>query len=99
MWKIPVITAQYMMYDMPDDEILGFWGKRPFIGKGIARPKEHQDSEPLKLPALPSRVGILPQTPHPHTEPLPSWHEDLTLYHRSNLRPATDTVGDVSVEQ
>jgi len=37
--KIPVITAQYIMYDMPDDEIIGFWGKRPFIGKGIARPK------------------------------------------------------------
>jgi type IV secretory pathway TraG/TraD family ATPase VirD4 len=97
--KIPVITAQYIMYDMPDDEIIGFWGKRPFIGKGIARPKEHKDSEPLKLPALPSRVGISSQTPHSHTEPLPSWHEDLTLHHRSNLRPATDTVGDVSVEQ
>jgi type IV secretory pathway TraG/TraD family ATPase VirD4 len=95
--KIPVITAQYIMYDMPDDEIIGFWGKRPFIGQGIARPKEHKDSEPLKLPALPSRAGISPQTPHPHTELLPSWHEDLTLHHRSNLRPATDTVGDVSV--
>ena len=50
--KIPVITAQYIMYDMPDDEILGFWGKRPFIGKGFPHPTAHQDSQPLTPPAL-----------------------------------------------
>ena len=63
--KIPLITAQYMMYDMPDDEILGFWGKRPFIGKGFPRPTAHQDSEPLKLPALASRAGTSPRDASP----------------------------------
>jgi type IV secretory pathway TraG/TraD family ATPase VirD4 len=89
--KIPVITAQYIMYDMPDDEILGFWGKRPFIGKAIPRPTEYRENEPLKLPAFPSP----PATP---AEPLPSesavtssWHDDRNLFQR--WRPAQATNG------
>ena len=67
------------MYDMPDNEILGFWGKRPCIGKGIARPKEHQDSELLKLPVLSSRAETTLETPQPHAELGISWHDDPTL--------------------
>ena len=38
--RISLISAQYIMYDMPDDEIIGFWGKRPFIAKRIPRSSE-----------------------------------------------------------
>jgi hypothetical protein len=85
------------MYDMPDDEILGFWGKRPFIGKGFAHPPEHKDSEPLKLPALLPVVEQSLDRPHPYTEALPSWHEDPALFPRLNLRLAVDSVGEMGV--
>jgi type IV secretory pathway TraG/TraD family ATPase VirD4 len=80
--KIPLITAQYIMYDMPDDEILGFWGKRPFIAKAIPFPQNHKDPEPLKLPALRSVIEISSETPPPHPEPLASWHDDPALFGR-----------------
>jgi hypothetical protein len=52
--KIPVITAQYIMYDMPDDEIIGFWGKRPFLGKRIPRHNEpaENNSKQAEAPAV-----------------------------------------------
>ena len=90
--KVPLITAQYIMYDMPDDEILGFWGKRPFIGKGIARPKEHQDSKQLKLPVLTLHAETLPETPQLQTEPLPSWHNDPTLFRQWSQPPAAKRI-------
>jgi type IV secretory pathway TraG/TraD family ATPase VirD4 len=77
--KIPLRTAQYIMYDMPDDEIIGFWGKRPFIGKGIPRPTDHQVSEPIKLPALLPVTETSSETPQPQTEPILSWHGDPAL--------------------
>jgi type IV secretory pathway TraG/TraD family ATPase VirD4 len=80
--KISLMTAQYMMYDMPDDEIIGFWGKRPFIGKGIPISKEHRDKEPLKLPALLPVTETSSETPAPPPEPLASWHDDPTLFGR-----------------
>jgi type IV secretory pathway TraG/TraD family ATPase VirD4 len=95
--KIPLITAQYIMYDMPDDEIIGFWGKRPFIGKGFARPKAHEDSAPLKLPALRPVTKTSDNTLRPRTEPLLSWHEDPTLFGRGLPLPATDAIGEAGV--
>jgi type IV secretory pathway TraG/TraD family ATPase VirD4 len=90
---IPLMTAQYIMYDMPDDEILGFWGKRPFIGKGIARPKEQKDREPLKLLDLSSQAEPSPEKPQLHIEPLPSWHEDPTLFPQWNPDRAANGIG------
>jgi type IV secretory pathway TraG/TraD family ATPase VirD4 len=90
--KIPVRTAQYIMYDMPDDEIIGFWGKRPFIGKGFTRPKAQKEREPLKLPALSPVREQSPQTPHP--EGVPSWPDDPTWLRRWNPDPAA-AVGDI----
>jgi type IV secretory pathway TraG/TraD family ATPase VirD4 len=78
--KIPLITAQYIMYDMPDDEILGFWGKRPFIAKAIPFPQNHKDPEPLKLPALRPVTESLPEVPQPQVEPRASWHDDPSLF-------------------
>jgi type IV secretory pathway TraG/TraD family ATPase VirD4 len=92
--KIPLITAQYIMYDMPDDEILGFWGKRPFIGKAIPRPKEHKDREPLKLPALLPATKTSLNTLPPHTTPSPSWHNDPNLFRRWSPRPAANGGGE-----
>jgi type IV secretory pathway TraG/TraD family ATPase VirD4 len=88
--KIPVITAQYIMYDMLDDEILGFWGKRPFIGKGIARPKERKDSEPLKLPVLSSRTETASEPPLRQPELLSSWHFDPVLFRRWRPPPTAN---------
>jgi type IV secretory pathway TraG/TraD family ATPase VirD4 len=78
--KIPLITAQYIMYDMPDDEILGFWGKRPFIAKAIPFPPNHKDPEPLKLPALRPVTESLLEAPQAPAEPRASWHDDPSLF-------------------
>jgi type IV secretion system protein VirD4 len=79
--KIPVITAQYIMYDMPDDEILGFWGKRPFLAKRIPRPNEPQESNsnPAEVPAL-RLLPAVSSFPEPaKANLLPSWRTDPTL--------------------
>jgi len=68
---------------MPDDEIIGFWGKRPFIGKGI--PKESEDCKPADVPVLPSLSKINSDTESPKIAPLASWHMDpnLSRYNQS----------------
>jgi hypothetical protein len=96
--KIPLITAQYIMYDMPDDEIIGFWGKRPFIGKGFPHPTAHQGSQPLKLPAL-SPVGEpSPESPQLHTEPHVPWRDDPALFGRWNPHQAVDAAGEMDAK-
>jgi type IV secretory pathway TraG/TraD family ATPase VirD4 len=83
--RIPLITAQYIMYDMPDDKIIGFWGKRPFIGKGIPLPKDYIEAASLQLPALVSATETVaePASPEPETplvpEPITSWRADPQL--------------------
>jgi TraM recognition site of TraD and TraG len=84
--KMPLITAQYIMYDMPDTEIIGFWGKRPFIGKGIPRPQDYQDPEPLQLPALASATESAAEPPPPAPEQPSSWRDDPQLFR--HWRPA-----------
>jgi hypothetical protein len=88
MWKIPLITAQYIMYDMPDDQIIGFWGKRPFLGKGIPRPTDYTAPEPLQLPALASAAETASVTPPPEPALLPSWHADPQLFRHWQPRQA-----------
>jgi type IV secretory pathway TraG/TraD family ATPase VirD4 len=56
--KIPLRTAQYFMYDMPDDEIIGFWGKRPFVAKRIPRHVDQAASN--SKPAEVSSERLLP---------------------------------------
>jgi type IV secretory pathway TraG/TraD family ATPase VirD4 len=77
--KIPVITAQYIMYDMPDDEILGFWGKRPFLGKRIpGHPKSlvRKSAEVPAPPLLPAVSSFAePEKQLLHS----SWRTDPTL--------------------
>jgi type IV secretory pathway TraG/TraD family ATPase VirD4 len=75
--RLPLKSAQYIMYDMPDDEIIGFWGKRPFIGKGI--PKESEDRKPADVPVLPSFSKKIADTEPPKIAPLASWHMDPNL--------------------
>ena len=82
------------MYDMPDDEILGFWGKRPFIGKAIPRPKDYKYAEPLKLPALPSRTETPSKPPAPEPAVLPSWHSDPSLFRHRRPDHATTEGGE-----
>jgi hypothetical protein len=92
--KMPLITAQYIMYDMPDDEIIGFWGKRPFIGKGIPRPTEYQEAEPLQLPALASATETASEPPPSEPELLPSWHHDPHLFRHWRPAQAGAEVGE-----
>jgi type IV secretory pathway TraG/TraD family ATPase VirD4 len=87
--KMPLITAQYIMYDMPDDEIIGFWGKRPFIGKGIPRPTAYQEAEQVQLPALTSAADTTSVPPAPEPETLSSWHADPTLLRHRRTDQAT----------
>ena len=85
--KIPLITAQYIMYDMPDMEILGFWGKRPFLAKRF--PIELADSEPKALELAPLAATAQSKPGQPETEPLPSRQTDPTLYRTWTQKYAT----------
>jgi type IV secretory pathway TraG/TraD family ATPase VirD4 len=86
--KIPLITAQYIMYDMPDDEILGFWGKRPFLAKRF--PREPSDNKPKAIERAPLTAIIPESTPQqPQTDPHPSWHTDLNFYQRRTPKYVT----------
>jgi len=79
--KIAVITAQYIMYDMPDDEILGFWGKRPFLAKRI--PIRNESIERTNKPAEAPIVHLLPSvSSFPESakaESLSLWRTDPAL--------------------
>jgi type IV secretory pathway TraG/TraD family ATPase VirD4 len=79
--KIPLLTAQYIMYDMPDDEILGFWGKRPFLAKRI--PRRNKPGEGSNKPAEVSTVRpppIVASFPEPALAEAPSpWRTDPAL--------------------
>ena len=89
--RMPLISAQYIMYDMPDDEILGFWGKRPFIAKRI--PKEPEASKPAEAHTLPPLPDKIPVTVPPQPERFPSWREDPTLVRYSQpLHAMTESI-------
>jgi type IV secretory pathway TraG/TraD family ATPase VirD4 len=94
--KIPVRTAQYIMYDMPDTEIIGFWGKRPFIGKAFPKPQELKDRVSLKLPALLPVVQTSSGIDQPITAPVSSWHDDPTLIGRRLPIAAANAIGEAS---
>jgi type IV secretory pathway TraG/TraD family ATPase VirD4 len=94
--KIPLITAQYIMYDMPDDEILGFWGKRPFLAK---RCPYAFDDEERKAPEV-SRMRLLPVVstlPEPtETEGHSSWRTDPSLLRHNQQAHATNGIAQQS---
>ena len=81
--KIPLMTAQYIMYDMPDDEILGFWGKRPFIAKRFPYTKEDEESKAPEVPALRLHEAVSTVTKPVETEKYTSWRTDPTLLRHS----------------
>jgi hypothetical protein len=81
--KIPVITAQYIMYDMPDDEILGFWGKRPFLGKRIPGHPKSFVRKPADVPAPRLLPGVSSYSEPEIPQRLPSWRTDATLLRHS----------------
>ena len=76
------------MYDMPDEEILCFWGKRPFLAKRF--PKDPADSE-AKAPELAPLTAAIPQgTPtQSETETLPSRQTDPNRYRTWTPKYAT----------
>jgi type IV secretory pathway TraG/TraD family ATPase VirD4 len=75
--KIPLMSAQYIMYDMPEDEILGFWGKRPFLARRIPKaPEAAKATDALVLPPLPT---MQPERREPRAAPVSSWQADPSL--------------------
>jgi len=82
--RIPLLSAQYIMYDMPDEEILGFWGKRPFLAKRIPRSKKPPEKEPSEEPAMRLLPTVSSFASPAQAEILSSWRTDPTLlrYHR-----------------
>jgi type IV secretory pathway TraG/TraD family ATPase VirD4 len=95
--KIPLITAQYIMYDMPETEILGFWGKRPFIAKAIPLPIDYKEPQPLKLPALRLVIETAREETQPQTETIDSWHNDPSLFPQQSQYLAANEGGEESV--
>ncbi len=95
--RVPLLSAQYIMYEMPDFEIIGFHGgSLPFRAKGIPPLKketekasvqlpvlrERQQVEPPKGPDLPPFDGHLPDSPERSTERPQSWHFAPDLFRR-----------------
>ena len=80
--RIALLSAQYIMYDMPDDEILGFWGKRPFLGKRIPR-RRAPEPEPAEetAPSVPPEFSTFPEQA-PAQVPV-SWRQDQSLLRHS----------------
>src|SRR5205823_2843443 len=86
--RIALISAQYIMYDMPDDEILGFWGKRPFLAKRIPRPTEPSERKSAEAPAT-RLLPAIPSFAEPaKAEALSSWRTDPTLLRHWQSPPA-----------
>ena len=90
--KMPLISAQYIMYDMPDEEILGFWGKRPFIGKRIPRHNESPESTPSEVSAMHLLSSVASFTEPAQVAPLSSWRTDPTLLRHWQSLQGTDGV-------
>ena len=69
------------MYDMPEDEIIGFWGKRPFLGKRIPRRNEPAEdkSKPAEAPAVRLLPAISLFAEPAKAEAFTSWRTDANL--------------------
>jgi hypothetical protein len=81
-------------YDMPDDEILGFWGKRPFLAKRIPRPTEPPKSKPAEVPAKRLLPAISSFAEAPTAELLSSWRMDPTLLRHCGSLDATSEISN-----
>jgi hypothetical protein len=94
--RIPLLSAQYIMYDMPDEEILGFWGKRPFLAKRIPRPNEPPEHKPSEEPAMRLLPTISPFTAPAQAELHSSWRTDPTLLRHWQSPPTTDEISTLA---
>ena len=69
--RVPLLSAQYIMYEMPDFEIIGFHGGLlPFRAKGIPPPKKKKHKASAKLPVL---------QPVVEKPPIPTWRHNSEL--------------------
>jgi type IV secretion system protein VirD4 len=93
--RMPLISAQYIMYDMPDEEILGFWGKRPFIAKRIPRLTASLASNPAEVPAMRQLPALTSFAEPAKATLLSSWRTDPTLLRHHRLLPS---MGDSSTQ-
>ena len=87
--RIPLISAQYIMYDMPDDEILGFWGKRPFLAKRFPYTQEDDVSKPPEVPAMKLLPALSTFVKPAEAEAHSTWRTDPTLLRHSKQAHAT----------
>ena len=71
------------MYDMPDDEIIGFWGKRPFLAKRFPYTKEDEESKAPDASAISLHEEVSMVTKPVETEKYTSWRTDPTLLRHS----------------
>ena len=82
------------MYDTPDDEILGFWGKRPFLAKRIPPRTEPPERKPSAVPAISLlSAGALFAEPA-KAELLSSWRTDPTILRHCRPLHATNEISN-----
>ena len=79
------------MYDMPDDEIIGFWGKRPFVGKRIPYRSEPPENKckPAEVPAVRLLPAVTSFTEPAIAEAFPSWRTDPALLRHNHPHEGT----------
>ena len=81
----PTIPAQaQQIQQLGDEEILGFWGKRPFLAKRIPRSKKPPEREPSEEPAMRLLPTVSSFTAPAQAEILSSWRTDPTLLRHSH---------------
>ena len=111
--RVPLLSAQYIMSEMPDFEIIGFHGgSLPFRAKGIPPLKketekaslklpvlrERQQVEPAKVPDFPPLAEQLPDSPERSAERPQSWHFAPDLFRRWRPPPARNGVTNLRSE-
>jgi len=90
--KIPLLTEQYIMYDMPDDEIICFWGKRPFLAKRIPRPNIPPERKPSAEPVMRQLPAVSSVAEPAQAELHSSWRTDPTLLRHWQSPNATSQI-------
>ena len=90
--RVPLVTAQYIMYEMPDDEVfILYGGKWPAKVKRIPPLTDSKNVQPSEVLLLPAPVQQQPETVEQNPEPIPSWRLDPALLRWGSQYPTENS--------
>jgi len=74
------------------DEILGFWGKRPFLAKRFPYTQEDEVSKPPEIPAMHLLPAVSAFKEPAEAEGHPSWRMDPSLLRHNQQQHGTNGI-------